>query len=178
MNLSPLKDLLTNLCQLVFAAAVVVVISLCVAIANQRWFEFSDQTSASLYVESEFVLRVEEDGRTVYEAADGVSENLKENLLSTVYPSPELAEDAGTEPVARGWWWPYLEARPAEAHANNVCTTRTKVSLQTGGGRHITKHRYDRNGYRYTRTDHQALTQSGYQTYDVFQYRVDKRYCY
>lgn len=79
------------------------------------------------------------------------------------------------------WWWPYLQlSKPAYAHAVNVCTTSKsgKVSLQTGGGRHITKHRYDSGGFRYTRTDHQVLTQfGGYQTYDVFRYRIDKRYC-
>ena len=106
-----------------------------------------------------------------------MSEALREELLSTAYTTPEAAEAEGTEAVARGWWWPYLETRRAEAHANNVCTTRTKVSLQTGGGRHITKHRYDTATYRYTRTDHQALTQSGYRTYDVFKYRVNKGYC-
>ncbi len=177
MNPSPLQDLKTNLWHLAIALVAVVVLFLTVAMANQRWFEFSGQTSASLYRDSEFVLTVKANGETLYEAADGVSDALKEELLTTVYPSPEAAEAAATEEPKAAWWWPYLQSRRAEAHANNVCTTRTKVSLQTGGGRHITKWRYDRNGYRYTRTDHQTLTQSGYQTYDKFFYRANKRYC-
>jgi hypothetical protein len=156
------------------------VLALCVAMANQSgWFEFSEQTSASLYTESEFVLVVKDNGETVYKAATGVSEALRQELLTTVYPNPTAAEDAATEQPSGPWWDDYLTTRPAEAHAVNVCWNgdNPKVSLQTGGGRHITKHRYDYNGWRYTRTDHQTLTQYGYVTYDVFKYRVDKRYC-
>lgn len=177
-----LKDLLVNLWHLTLAGAATVVIFLCVAMANQSVFNdaFSEQQSRSLYQESEFVLRVSESGETVYESVEGVSEELREELLSTVYPSPEAAEAAATEAVALPWWWPYLQlSKPAYAHAVNVCTTskKGKVSHQTGGGRHITKHRYDTGGYRYTRTDHQALTINGYQTYDVFKYRIDLDFC-
>jgi len=177
LNPTPLQDLWAILKVLAFLLVCVVVICATVAMMNRHWFEFSEQTSESLYTESEFVLVVKDNGETVYKAANGISDALKDTLLSTKYRSPEAAEAAATEVPRAGWWWPYLETREAEAHANNVCTTRTKVSLQTGGGRHITKHRGDWNGKRHTRTDHQTLTQNGYQTYDTFFYSVNKRYC-
>ena len=173
------KEYLGNLLTTAAIFGTMAVLCLCVAMMNMHgWFEFSGQTSKSLYTESEFMLKVKDDGRTIYKSAEGVSENLKENLLSTTYPNPHAAEAAATELPSGPWWDDYLGMRAAHAHAVNICThSDGKVSNETGGGRHITRFRFHDNGRHFTRTDHQSQTQYGYQTYDSFFYDVSRNYC-
>ena len=169
-----LKDAATT--ALVFLTFIV--LALCVAFANMSgWFEFSEQDEIP-HRPSEFVLEVNQNGETVYRAAEGVSDVLKEELLSTTYPNPESAMHAATGAGMGPWWGVYLGMRSAGAHAVKKCTTQDGVvSEQTGSGRHLTYHRFDRDGYRYTKTYHQVLTQSGWVTTDVFYAKIDKGYC-
>jgi hypothetical protein len=68
---------------------------------------------------------------------------------------------------------------PAYAHAVNACWNRpyAKISNLTGGGRHRTVHRYDRNGYRYTKTQHQVLSNGSWVTVAVYYARVPVSSC-
>lgn len=131
----------------------------------------------------EFVLEVSESGDIVFKVAEGVSEDLRQKLLSTKYESPEAAEYAvsSTRPAPpMAWWWPLasLGMRSAEAHAVAYCTTSSgKVTRNNGSSRHLTKHRFDYNGWRYTVTYHQIRQPWGWVIVDTFYYEIPKRYC-
>ena len=137
------------------------------------WLPTSD-AAPSRYVSTEFDLTVRESGETVFTSVENVSEGLADELLSSTYPSPEAAEHAASPGSPDSFWM-----RSANAHAVKVCTHSTTgvVSNQTGGGRHVTWFRFHDNGRHYTRTDHQVLTQNGYQTTDTFRYDVSRAYC-
>lgn len=117
----------------------------------------------------EFTLKVEATGETVFTATRSVSEELREEIMGTVYPTPEAALDAVHAP---------LPGNPAFAHAVLKCTTRDGVvSENTGGGYHLTNHRFDRDGYRYTKTWHMVYSHPAPVATDVFFAKIDKRYC-
>ena len=117
--------------------------------------------------ETSFTLQVSAAGETVYTSARAVTEELREEIMGTTYPTPDAAIDAvvGVE----------LAGNVAQAHAKNVCWRHRygKVSNQTGGGRHLTWWRKDYRGFRYTTTAHQVLTQNGYQTISTFKIRTN-----
>lgn len=136
------------------------------------------QGNAEHHEHSEFALRVGDTGKTVYtkvpegalKGTAAISSDLARELLSTTYPDPETATEAATHEELAG--------NPAFAHAVNVCTHSSgKVSHQTGSGRHLTWFRFHDGGRHYTRTAHQVLTQSGYQTTDTFSYSVSRNFC-
>jgi hypothetical protein len=133
----------------------------------------SPQQSQEGGANSEFMIVVGEDGKAVYEAAEGVSEELREELLSTTYSSFEAALEASHNDA-------YGEPpNVAYAHAVKKCTTSElgKVSLDFGYSRHVTFHHYDRGSYRYTTTYHQHLTHWGWQTNAKYKAKIPKSRC-
>lgn len=128
------------------------------------------------HAESAFSLKVRSTGETTYEGVEAihsagmnVAEEVREEIISTVYPSPDAAIEA-----VEG----KLPGNPAYAHAVYVCWHQTygKESLNTGGGRHWTFWRKDYQGYRYTTTRHQVYS-NGWVTYATYKIRTNLKYC-
>jgi hypothetical protein len=119
---------------------------------------------------SELTLHVSSSGKSVYKAASHISEELREEIMGTTYPTPDAAIAAVVGP---------LPGNPAHAHAVNVCWNGPggKASHQTGSSRHWTFHRYDSGGYRYTTTQPQLLQTWGWLTTDTFKTRTRLSYC-
>lgn len=140
------------------------------ALANQAGW-FGPQEQARYETHSTFSIHAAADGQSRYEAADAVSDELREELLKTVYSDPDTAMEAVTGELA---------GNPAFAHAVNVCWHHRygKVSRRTGAGLHRTFWRKDYHGYRYTTTYHEVLQHpGGYQPVNTFKIRTNLRYC-
>ncbi len=51
------------------------------------------------------------------------------------------------------------------------------ISNQTGGGDHLTYHRYDKNGYRFNKTYHRVYSHPAPVVTDTFYSKIDKGWC-
>ena len=164
-----LKHALTNLGQMALVFAIVSVLLMCGLLANQAgWFGQAEETSR--HGNSVFMLEVAANGKSVYTGAEAVSEELREEIMDRVYPTPDAAIEAVVGP---------LPGHPASAHAVLLCTGSKVgvVSHQTGYSRHLTWRRYATANYIYTTTAHQLLLQSGWTTQDTFRAKINRRYC-
>jgi hypothetical protein len=119
---------------------------------------------------TQFEIKVAEGGDSIYTAMSHVSEEVREEVRGVVYDSPEEALHATSNPLA---------GNPAFAHAVKVCTHNRNgvVSLNTGGGRHVTWFQGHWNSAHHTRTVHQVLTQNGYQTVATYDWAVARSQC-
>ena len=142
---------------------------------------------------STFMIEVAANGQSVFSAAENVSEAVRQEIFGISYPSPEAAEEAASaalsaeaEPIKWPGWLEkslgWFGITPAAAHAVNKCTTRpktrAKVSHQTGYGRHLSwRRKPDSDRYRYTRTDHQVLSNWVWVSTATYLYRVNLKYC-
>jgi hypothetical protein len=161
---------------------------LAIAGNNYGWWATSEG-NAPRYVKTEFEAKVKTSGETVFTSVEAgseeLTEELEEKLMGKTFLSPDAAEYAATEAIDRPetlpWTWIYhqIGTRPAYAHAVKICTHNRDgvVSRNTGAGRHVTWFIKHDNGRHFTRTDHQILTQYGYQTYATYRYDVSRSYC-
>jgi hypothetical protein len=182
----PLRELLANLAGLyvvgiLFASAFMIAGIMVNADVVPTSHQSIDKTTT--LADGKFVLEIKENGDVVYTAASGVSEELREELLNTVYQSPDAAEYAVEKERNVLEVSPYsvlhsIGSDAAQAHAVKWCTHKDGVvSNRTGSGQHVTGFLRHENNRHYTRTAHQVLTNSGWQTYDTFNYSVPRSYC-
>lgn len=138
--------------------------------ANQAGWFGPPSDAATQHGNSIFMIRVAADGQSTFEGMEAVSEELREEIKDTVYPSPEAATEAVVGPFA---------GNVAEAHAVRICThdRHGVVTRFTGAGRHLTWFRGHWNKRHHTRTDHQVYS-PGPQTVDTFYYSVSRKYCH
>jgi hypothetical protein len=163
------KEYLPTWIVLFLMACTTPVLVMVVMLLNQSGFFHYTEEPFYPSPNREFSLKVEETGRTIYTGTENVSKELREEIMGTVYETPEAALDAAHDP---------LPGNPAYAHAVLKCTQRDGVvSEDTGGGYHLTYHRYDRNGYRFTKTYHMVRSHPAPVATDVFYAKIDKRYC-
>lgn len=114
-----------------------------------------------------------ETGEVRFVSVEGVSSQLKQTLLNTVYASPEEAEFAATG----------VETQEAGEitvqHAVGICTHADNViTYGTGTRRHVTDFRKHENGRHYTVTRHQKyVSGAGWFTVERFYYSVRRSYC-
>lgn len=137
--------------------------------ANQAGW-FGPPTDEGTQATSQFEVAVAADGRATVEGMQAFSEEVREEVLGTVYSSPDAFMQAVEgEPVGN----------PAWAHAINVCwkANYDKVVYDTGTSRHRTHWRKDYNGFRYTTTFHEVLSGGYWVKTAAYKWRIDKRYC-
>ena len=134
----------------------------------------ADNSTQQGHIDAQFALDVAQNGETVYTAVESgayvVTEELRDELLGTTYPSPELATTAATGEEVSG--------NAAYAHAVNICTHDRggKASRNTGASRHLTRFTGHYNRRHHTKTIHQ-LMQAGYPVTGTFRYSVRRGYC-
>ena len=123
---------------------------------------------------TKFEMRVQETGRTTYTGVSGgvsaITQELKEELMNEVYPTPDAAFEAVSGE---------LPGNAAHAHYGYVCWNQN-YSIEwnkTGAGKHVTWHRKDYNGYRYTTTVHKILSGGYWVVTDTFKTRTRLSYC-
>ena len=114
-----LKHALTNLGQMALVFAIVSVLLMCGLLANQAgWFGQAEETSR--HGNSVFMLEVAASGESVYTGAEAVSEELREEIMDRVYPTPDAAIEAVVGP---------FPGHPASAHA--VCFAQEAKSVSS-----------------------------------------------
>lgn len=125
-----------------------------------------------LGTDPEFTLTLNAEGVRFTEAY-GVSAQLKQTLLNTLYPTPEEAEEAATgQPLTE-------EGEITIQHAVAICTHADNV-ISFGGGvrRHVTDFRKHENHRHYTVTKHQKYVSGlGWITTERFYYSARRTYC-
>lgn len=98
---------------------------------------------------------------------------LREELLNTLYPNPEAAEEAATGRTLAE------EGEIVVQHAVAICTHFDNV-ISFGGGsrRHVTDFLRHEDGRHYTITRHQKyVSGAGWLTTDRFRYSARRSYC-
>jgi hypothetical protein len=121
-------------------------------------------------LDPEFILVMRNDG-VHFKEVYGVSWQLQQELLNTVHPTPEAAEEAATGRDS--------SQEISTQHAVGICTHFDNV-ISFGGGarRHITDFRKHENHRHYTVTRHQLyVSGAGWITTERFYYSASRGFC-
>jgi hypothetical protein len=129
---------------------------------------------------TKFQMQVAENGQTYFTSIEegwhAVSEEFKDELLGTrhtpfmMFSDPDAAMVAVTGP---------LPGNAAYAHGGYVCWHQnySKEWAFTANSKHVTWHRKDYGGRRYTTTAHKTLSGGYWVTTDLFKTSVALGYC-